>query len=443
MGESTLSPAGQPGAKLPAGVEERSILVVGSAIVFLIFVVFGGWAALAPLDSAALAPGLVKVEGNRKQVQHYEGGIVESILVREGQAVRQGDLLMRLDDTQARAERQILTGQLMTAKAEEARFRAELTADEEPEFPVMLKEDSRGEEARKASLEVFEARYEARRGEVDVLEQQAEQLKQQAVGLEHMVEAKNRMVVSFNEEIAQYESLHERGLANNLRIRELQRQRDEYIAEIAEHRSSIASTHVRVTEAGLKIVQIERNARSEAANELSRVKSEIHDLEEQLHVVEDRIQKAAIRSPTDGMVMGLMVHTLGGVIRPGDVLMEVVPEGASLVVEARISPSDIDSVEVGMLADLRFPAFNTASTPIVEGELVDLSADSFVNEDDGTSFYRAKLVADEASLGEQLGNFNLVPGMPVEVVIKTGSRTLFEYLVKPAMNILNTSLLEQ
>jgi len=436
---SNVSGVGQPNT---VGGGERRVLLIGSAIVALVFLVFGVWSAIAPLDSAALAQGVVKVEGNRKQVQHYEGGIVENILVEEGQAVEQGDLLMRLDDTQARAERQILIGQLMAAKAEEARFLAELKGADEPVFPKILQQDERGIEARDAAYEHFVARREARLGEVEVLEQQIEQLELQSEGLQEMIDAKTRMVSSYNEEIAQYDALYSRGLSNNLRIRELQRQRDEYQGEIAEHKSEIASTNVRVTEAGLKIIQIERNAKTEAANELSRIKSEIYDLEERLYVVEDRIRKADIRAPVDGMVMGLSVYTVGGVIKPGDVLMEVVPGAANLVVEARILPSDIDSVEVGMSADLRFPGFNTASTPIVEGQLIDVSADSFVNEEDGTAYYIGKLAADPESLEQQLGHFRLVPGMPVEVVIKTGSRTLFEYLAKPALNVLDTSLLE-
>ncbi|PFG08964.1 HlyD family type I secretion periplasmic adaptor subunit [Marinobacter sp. LV10MA510-1] len=424
------------------GTSDGRVLAVGVSIVVLVFLVFGIWSAVAPLDSAALAQGVVKVKGNRKQVQHYEGGIVDRILIQEGQEVSQGDLLMRLDDTQARAESQILTSQLLTAKVESARFLAELTGAEEPEFPEIPEQDGRGAEARKASYEHFLARRVARLGEAEVLQQQTEQLKLQAGGLKELIGAKNRLVTSFDEEIAQYDALYARGLSNNLRIRELQRQRDEYLGEIAEHQSEIASTNVRVTEAGLKIIQIERNAKTEAANELSRIKSEIYDLEERLYVVEDRIRKASIRAPVEGMVMGLSVYTVGGVIRPGDVLMELVPKDADLVIEARISPSDIDSVAVGMIADLRFPGFNTASTPIVQGQLVDLSADSFVNEEDGSAYYIGKLLAETESLERQLGRFSLVPGMPVEVVIKTGSRTLFEYLAKPALNVLDTSLLE-
>jgi len=427
----------------PSTSGDKRVIFIGVVIVALVFAVFGVWSAVAPLDSAALAPGLVKVEGNRKQVQHYEGGIVETIFVEEGQAVEKGDLLMRLDDTQARAERQILTGQLMAAKAEEARFLAELKGAEQPEFPSILDDDERGKEARESSLQHFLARKEARQGEIEVLEQQIEQLHLQAGGLQEMIDAKTRMVTSYNEEIAQHDALYSKGLSNNLRIRELQRQRDEYQGEIAEHKSEIASTQVRVTEAGLKIIQIERNAKTEAANELSRIKSEIYDLEERLFVVEDRIRKSEIRATADGVVLGLTVFTVGGVIQPGDVLMEIVPKDAKLVVEARISPSDIDSVAVGMLADLRFPGFNTASTPIVSGQLVDVSPDSFVNEEDGTSYYIGKLEADPESLREQLGRFRLVPGMPVETVIKTGSRTLFQYLAKPALNALDTSLLEQ
>jgi epimerase transport system membrane fusion protein len=443
-GPSLSSFSGKGSAGTAAGASgDRRVLLFGSAIVVLVFLVFGVWSVLAPMESAAMAQGIVKVEGNRKRVQHYEGGIVETILVQEGQSVQQADLLMRLDDTQARAERQILTGQLMAAKAEDARFMAELTGADEPEFADILQQDGRGAEARKASYELFVARREARLGEVAMLEQQIEQLKLQAQGLQEMIGAKTRMVTSYNEEIAQYDALFAKGLSNNLRIRELQRQRDEYMGEIAEHKSEIAGTNVRVTEAGLKIIQVERNAKTEAANELSGIKSEIYDLEERLYVVEDRIRKADIRAPATGMIMGLSVHTVGGVIRLGDVLMEVVPEDAELVVEARILPSDIDSVTLGMLADLRFSGFNTANTPIVQGQLVDLSADSFVNEEDGSAFYIGKLKADPDSLERQLGRFRLVPGMPVEVVIKTGSRTLFQYLLKPALNVFETSLLEQ
>ncbi|MCP4588748.1 MAG: HlyD family type I secretion periplasmic adaptor subunit [Pseudoalteromonas sp.] len=412
-------------------------------IIFLMFGVFGVWSAFAPLDSAALAPGTITVKGNRKTVQHLEGGIVKQLYVKDGDIVKSGDPLVRLDDTQARAELQILKGQLYLVQAQEARLVAERDDLESIVFPDALVKagDARAEDAQKLELQQFSVRRVSYEGEVEVFKQRVGQLQTQAKGLRALIKSKKSLIASYEEEINDNQELLSQGFVDKMRLREMQRSKENLLGEVAEHESSIAGITVQIGEAKLQILQLKKDLRSEVVGQLTEVQANLFDVRERIAAVEDRVNRALITAPVEGVVLGLSFHTVGGVVSPGKPILDIVPEGEELVIDAQVAPIDIDRVYVGLEADVRFSAFKSAVTPVVKGKVITLSADSLQNED-GSSYYAAKveLTAEgREMLGEDLV---LVPGMPAEVLINTGARTLLEYLIQPATNAFARSMIE-
>ncbi|TXS95353.1 HlyD family type I secretion periplasmic adaptor subunit [Parahaliea maris] len=416
---------------------------IGGIVLFLVFVVFGGWAAFAPLDSAALAPGVVTVKNYRKTLQHLEGGIVEAIHVREGDPVAAGDPLIVLDATQYRAESEVLRGQYITLRALESRLLAERDGKSSVAYPAELTEmnDPRVEAAIAGQNEIFNARMSANAGEREVLEQRVEQLESQISGVEAVRESNARLLASYESEIKDLQSLQERGFTGKQRLTEVQRAYASLVGENAEALSKISANRIRIGETQLQIIQLERYQRSEVVDELEDIQSRLFDVNERLRAVEDKVARTVIRAPVSGIVLGLSVHTVGGVVRPGTALMDIVPKEQQLMVDAEISPVDIDRVRTGGKARIRFSAFKSASTPIAEGHVVNISADRLINANSGEPYYLAQVEVDPASLA-RMADLRLVPGMPAEVLINTGSRTLLQYLVQPASNVMARSFIE-
>jgi len=415
---------------------------IGLLILAIVFGGFGLWAMVAPMDSAALAPGVVTVKSYRKTVQHLEGGIVSEILVTDGQLVEQGQKLLVLDDTQARAELGILKGQYYTARAKERRLVAERDLSGVVEFPVTLNvEDARAREAVRNEEQIFEARRSDRLGEIEVLEQRIIQLESQIEGLQALVASKDEIVSSYSEEVADLSELLAEGFVNKQRLRELQRNRSRSVGEVADHRASIAQAEVEIGETRLQILQLNKRFITEVVDQLAESQARVYDLRERISAIEDRLRRTVITAPVAGIVLGLSTHTIGGVVRPGEPLLDIVPELAELVVDARVSPMDIDRVSVGMEATIRFSAFKSATTPTIFGVVTKISADRLLDEQTGIPYYLARVEVSEEGR-EKLGSLLLVPGMPAEVLIKTGERTLFEYLVQPARNAFARSLIE-
>ncbi|GAB3269718.1 HlyD family type I secretion periplasmic adaptor subunit [Parahaliea aestuarii] len=416
---------------------------IGAVILFLVFVVFGGWAAFAPLDSAALAPGVVTVKNYRKTLQHLEGGIVDDILVREGDAVKAGDALIVLDATQYRAESEVLRGQYIALRALESRLLAERDGLAEvvyaPDFLAL--EDPRVAAAMASQDEIFNARMSANAGERQVLEQRVEQLQSQIAGVEAVRDSNARLLASYESEMKDLQSLQERGFTGKQRLTEVQRAYASLVGENAEALSEIAANRIRIGETQLQIIQLERYQRSEVVDELEGIQSKLFDVNERLRAVEDKVARAVIRAPVSGVVLGMTVHTVGGVVRPGTPLMDIVPEQQQLMVDAQISPMDIDRVQTGVRARIRFSAFKSATTPIAEGNVVSISADRLVNTSSGEPYYLAQVEVDPDSMARMAG-LRLVPGMPAEVLINTGSRTLLQYLMQPASNVMARSFIE-
>lgn len=421
---------------------DRRSRFIGFLIVFVTFGIFGTWATFAPLESAALAPGVVTVQSYRKTVQHLEGGIVKELLARDGDMVANGDPLIILDDTQLRAEYGMTRSQLVAAQAMEARLAAERDGLETIDFSRMLEAASeRAREAQQSETQIFNARRGSRLGEISVLQKRIGQLNEQISGLQSMIATKRSLEKSYSGEIVELTELLSEGYVDKQRLLEQERKLGMLRAEIADHQSDITRTKLQISETELQIVQLNKDFSSEVVGQLAEVQTRVFDLQERISALQDRINRIVIRAPEDGMILGMKIHTVGGVVSPGTPLLDIVPSVSDLIVEAQVSPIDIDRVSVGKKADIRFSAFKNATTPEIEGKVVQISADRLMNEQTGMPYYLARVSLTEEGI-RLLGALKLQPGMPAEVLINTGDRTMLQYLMQPATDAFARSMIE-
>ncbi len=426
----------------PSGL--RLPVVAGLLIIALFFVGFGTWAALAPLESAAIAPGVVTVDTKRKTVQHLEGGIVGEILVQDGDRVNAGQVLIRLDETQPRATLDLLRGRQMAASALEARLVAERDGRQEIAFRDWLlaeRDDPKVAEIIDAQVSIFNGRRTALFGQVAILNQRILQYAEQIRGLRGQIAAENKQLKLLKGEIATFRELVEEGLATKSRLLELQRRAAEIEGDRSQNRAQIAAARQSIAEVRLRITELQADMISEVVQEIRDVQSELFDLAERIRAAEDVLRRTEIRAPQDGTIVGLQVHTPGGVIPPGAKLLDIVPRDDELVIEARVDPKDIDVVHPGLRAKARLTAFNQRSLAAVDGEVISVSADHLTDERTGQSYYLAR-VAFTDDLAEALDGASLYPGMRAEVMIVTGERTALDYLLKPLTRSLNRALRE-
>jgi epimerase transport system membrane fusion protein len=416
---------------------------IGLIIVGVTFGVFGVWALIAPLQSAALAPGTVMVKGSSKNIEHFEGGIVAELLVREGDTVAQDDLLIQLEDTQARAQLEISLTQYFAVKAREARLQAERDGLDAVVYPPFIagSDDPRAHEVIQSQNQLFMAARNARLGQIQMLNQTIGQLGEQVKGTAALKSGKEKLVDSYSEEIAALNALLEDGYVDKQRLRELERNLARAEGEAAEHSSSIAGLKIKKAETRMQILQLEKEFQTEVVDELSATQVEANDLNERIRAAEDRLARTEIRSPVSGVVVGMAVTTIGEVVSPAETLLHVVPQLEELIVEAQVNPMDIDRVSNGQAAGIRFSAFKSATTPVIDGTVISISADALSNEQTGNYYYLAR-VELTAEGRKMLKDLILIPGMPVEVLINTGSRTLFQYMTQPIRNAFARSLIE-
>ncbi|AGI24981.1 type I secretion membrane fusion protein [Pseudomonas sp. ATCC 13867] len=424
-------------------ISDRKIRRLGLVIVGVTFGLFGTWAAFAPLDGAVYAPGVVTVQTYRKTVQHLEGGIVKEVLVHDGDIVKRDDPLIVLDDAQLRFEYEMTRNQLVATVAMEARLKAERDALSAIGFGESADLASpRGMEARQSETQVFNARQGSRLGQIAVLRERIGQLNQQISGLEAVIDAKLQLERSYRGEIGELSDLLRQGFVDKQRLVEQERKLGMLRSEVADHRSTINRARLQINETQLQILQVDKDFNSDVAKQLAEVQTRIYDLREKASALEDRLSRIIIRAPDTGMVIGMTVHTVGGVVHPGTPLLDIVPSVSELVIEAQVPPMDIDRIAVGKRADIRFSAFNSATTPVIEGEVSNVSADRLINEKSGTAYYLARVRVTEHGV-RTLGERKLVPGMPADVLIITGQRTLLQYLMQPARNALSQSMIEE
>lgn len=428
-------------ADLP--ISDRKTRRLGFGIVFVTFGLFGTWAAFAPLDGAVYAPGVVTVQTYRKTVQHLEGGIVKDVLAHDGDIVKKGDPLIILDDAQLRSEYEMTRNQLIAAKAMEARLIAERDNKSVITFDQMYEPESpRGIEARAGETEVFNARRGARLGQIAVLQERIGQLNQQIKGTDSIIGTKQNLEQSYTGEIGDLNELLAQGFVDKQRMLEQQRKLDMLKSEVADHRSTITKTRLQINETQLQILQVNKDFNSDVVKQLSEIQTKAYDLQERTAALEDRLSRIIIRAPDDGMVIGMTVHTVGGVVRQATPLLDIVPSVSELIVEAQVAPQDINRIAIGKLADIRFSAFNSATTPVIEGSVTSISADRLTNEKTGQPYYLARVSVTEAGL-KKLADRKLLAGMPADVLINTGERTMLQYLMQPAHNAISQSMIEE
>lgn len=428
--------------------DDHHFRFVGLIIVLSIFGGLGAWSALAPLSSAALAPGVITVENYRKTVQHLEGGIVKTILVRDGEMVKKDQTLVILEDTQPSALLEVIRGQYFISLARESRLKAQQNGWDKIRYPEELLEyqgDLRSKDAIQMQNQTFNVRKQAYQGEVELYQGQIEQLRAKADGLRAQKSSRDQLVNSYRSELRDFRELLKEGYADKQKVREFERNLAEKEGERGELISSFAAAELEISETQLKILQLQKELQREVAKELSEVQAELFELRERLQSLQDTVLRTDIKAPDAGMVLGLQVHTLGAVIPPGGKILDIVPQNEKLIVEARVSPLDIDRISIGQIAEIRFSAFKSRTTPKVEGKLITVSADRLVDEEsrDKEPYYLARVEITSQGLEDLArSELKLLPGMPAEVLINTGERTLLQYLMDPLSDTVARSFIE-
>ncbi|BAL23868.1 HlyD family type I secretion periplasmic adaptor subunit [Azoarcus sp. KH32C] len=425
---------------------DRDFRRLGLLIVAVVFGVFGLWAGLAPLDSAAVGRGVITVENYRKTVQHLEGGIVRAIQVHDGDKVRRDQVLATLDDTEAKAQLELQRGHWLVALAREARLSAQRDSLERVVYPQALldaTDDPRVQEAMQVQNQTFRVRRMAHEGEIAIYQQQIDQFGARGRGLRAQQQSQQQLASSYKGELVDFEALLNEGFTERQKVRELERNLATSEGRIGELAAQIAETETQIGETRLKIVQLRKDLQREVAQELAEVQADIFALQEKMRALQATMARTVVRAPEPGTVLGLSVHTIGAVIQPGGRMMDIVPEGERLIVDAQMSPLDIDRLRVGQIADLRFTSFKTRETPKIEGRVVNVSADSLSDPEKKESYYLVRVEVSPRGL-EDLAHYQLelVPGMPCEVLVNTGSRTFLQYLGDPLFNAVARSFRE-
>lgn len=405
---------------------------------------FGGgiaWSLYVPLASAALATGSISPEGHRKTVQHLEGGIVREIRVTDGDLVERGDVLLVLEDTQARAAYRAQETRYLAAKALEARLAAERAGEDAVTWRTVPDLPGRAA-AVYDQWRIFETTNANLNSQRQILAQRILQLEEEILGLREQIKSDTNQMRLLDDEIDMMRKLGEKGLSRKPRLLELKRIQAGVAGQRAANRAAIARAEQTVGETQLQILSLDTERRDQAANRLGDVRAEIADLEERMAASRDVLTRTVVRAPVSGVVFELQLQTTGGVLRPGDPILDIVPEGDDLLVDARISPTDIDVVAEGLEAEVTLTAFPQRNLPKLKGRVRHVSADRMADRDTGEVYYLARIEIDRDGLAALGDDMELVPGMPADTMIFTGARTFMEYLVGPLLDSIDKSFRE-
>jgi HlyD family secretion protein len=423
----------------------KNELRVGLRILLLAVLLGGGWFALVPLAGAIVVPGNLVVQSNVKTIQHPSGGVVGEIKVANGMRVAAGDLLLRLDATQAQTSLQVVTKQLDEVRIRIPRLTAERDGLSQPEFPPALLARA-GEDNVKSLLasetSLFKARSDGRTSQKDLLQSRIVQLSQEISGLEAQVDSKAKQLELIGGELAGVKDLWDKRIVPLTRLTALQRETARLEGERGQLIFSIAEAKSKVGEAQLQIAHLDQDFRTDVVKELGQTQAKEAELVERDVAARDLLDRIEIRAPTSGVIHQLSAHTIGGVIRAGEMIMEIVPDTDDLLVEARLQPQDIDHVHAGQKAFVRFSAFNQRVTPQLTGTVSLVSADTSHDQQTNAHYFTVRVVLPDDER-RRLGGLQLVPGMPAEVFMQTGSRTMMNYLLKPITEQMNRAFVEQ
>jgi HlyD family secretion protein len=405
----------------------------------------GGWAVAVPLSAAVTVAGTLVVESDVKKIQHPVGGVIAQLPAYDGMRVKAGDLLARLDETQVRTNRQVITNQLGQIRVRMARLIAERDGQDEPKLPGELATpagDPDIERLLASERALFTARSGARQNQKQLLQSNISQLGEEITGLDAQIKSKTAQLALISSELQGVQTLYDKQLVPLARLTALQRQAAQLDGERSQLASAIAETRSKISRAQLQIIKIDQDLRSEVMKDLRESQDKESELAQRVVAAQDQLNRIEIRAPTDGVVHQLSVHTIGGVIAAGQVIMEIVPDSGGLQIESRLPPVDIDQVRVGQKALVRFSAFNQRTTPQVDGVVSYVSADLTQEPHTGSAYYtiRMTLPGDQR---RRLGSLQLVSGMPAEIFLQTGSRTMMSYLLKPITDQLQRTFSER
>ncbi|WP_108662372.1 HlyD family type I secretion periplasmic adaptor subunit [Acuticoccus kandeliae] len=412
----------------------RKYIVVGTIACGLLVFGFGGWAATAKLSSAVIAAGSVVVASNLKQVQHPDGGIVGEIMVKDGDVVKAGQLLIRLDETLVAANRALVDGQIIAMEARLARLHAERDEQEHIEQPEELlsrKDNTLVRQAIEAQQKMFTARKVTIKGQIDRLQERVKQLNQQIDGLIAQRKAKEGEIELIDDELDVLQGLFDRGRTTRDKIVNLKRNRLRLEGEAGELESQIAVARGRINETELEIIQTKTDMMEKTFSEITEIEPELANLKEKRVAADFQLQRMDILSPSDGKIFELAVHTVGGVIQPAQTIMQIVPDSDILVVEARVSPVDVDEVNIGQEARIVLSAFDHRTTPQLNGHVTFVSAEAARDETTGQTYYVLRVGLDDHELDRLSDDLELIPGMPAELYVSTGGNTVVGYLMHP------------
>jgi HlyD family type I secretion membrane fusion protein len=421
----------------------RPLARAGVLVIVAGVVAFAAWAYVAPLSGAVIAPGFVKVDLNRKVVQHQEGGIVRAIRVRDGERVDQGQELVVLDDVRIDAQLDLLRTQLDAERAKAARLEAEWALAARPSFPqdfLKRKNELKVAELIARETALFRARREALDTQIAVLRRQIRETVEEAEALGEQIGAEDRALKLQKEELAANERLLSQGYVQKTRLLTLQRAVAEYEARHSERRAELSKSRQRASELEFRILAMRNTYVQTATDELKETTSRLFDLEERIRPSRDASERQKIAAPIAGEVVGLRVFNAGSVIGPREVLMEIVPQEKRLIVEARIRPEDINYVRSGSDADIRLTAYQSRTTPLVSGAVTYVSGDRHVDPQSGAPYYIVHIDVPEKALAAS--NLRLQAGMPAEVFIRTDNRSALDYLLAPVTSYLRRAMRE-
>ena len=445
-GTQSVSPkadnkAPTPTSPQPAPVASSSLVrdwkrpaALGYALIIFTFVILGGWSALAKLDSAITAPGIIAAETNRKSVQHLEGGIIKEILVREGQHVEAGQALFRLEPIQAQAGLDVQQNQVDALMAQEARLIAERDRLPDIVWPAALQTRSDRPTVQQAIADQskqFNDRRSSLRGQIELLQSKIGQYNTEIKGLEVEREATKGQLGYIVQELTDLQSLLSKGLVQKSRVLALQREQSRLEGVIGRSVADQAKAENGIGEAKLQMEQVQHKTDEEVAQSILEVRQKLNDVREKMNVAQDVLRRLDVNAPVTGTVQNLKVFTVGGVVRAGEILLEVAPDHDALIVQAHVSPQDIDRMRAGMQAEVRFSAFKGNVLPIILGRVASVSRDRLIDEASHQPYFLAQVMVDDIP---QVVREEIVAGMPADLVFPTGERTVLNYLVRPLQN---------
>jgi HlyD family secretion protein len=424
----------------------RAHLITGLVLVLVLAGGFGGWASTVPISGALIAPGAVVVDSNVKKVQHPTGGVVGEVRVRDGDTVKAGDIVVRLDETVVKASLAIVVKTLNGLWARAARLEAEQRGLDQIKFPPMLTDrvdDPDVRDVMASETKLFEVRVNGRAGQKAQLRERVTQLNEEIAGLSAQEKAKDKEIALVEKELIGVRQLYDQHLVQLTRLTTLERDQARLSGERAQYIASRAQAKGKITETELQIIQVDKDMVSEVSKDLRETNDKIGEFVERKVTAEDQLRRIDIRAPQAGMVLQSTVHTVGGVITAGDAIMMIVPQADDLSVEAKVNPQDIDKLQIGQKTLLRLSAFNQRTTPELNGKVTRVSADVTTDQRTGQSYYTIRVSMPPEEIARLGSDNKLIPGMPVEAFVQTGDRTMFSYLMKPLSDQLMRSFREK